>query len=327
MQMDRKAQRVESIRTRLQNLICKSPSQTRVPPNRLTNGTKTSDEQHGEYVDPKDITNTYRSRAPFPFLFSSDDAKQPKVSIASISQPDHDAMMRLINAGRITATRVNEGSSSSVRAGLTPLDMDRTLVSNANESIGTSPVDFSRQSSISRRDSSMMEDGNKTQFQIPPTLPAFSTILGSESPLPFSQLPPSRLSGPPSSLPRPRSVDSLPPISSYSSAMAIDPPTPILSRSLRWNRIYEDLGRLGSGVAQWGKEIDDLRMRMEDLSKGEEEMIRQSLKELKMELELTKAENSSLKDQVKNLTEENQKVTCERDVLKDLLLERMSQST
>ncbi|EPS39143.1 hypothetical protein H072_7079 [Dactylellina haptotyla CBS 200.50] len=290
----------------------------------LTN--RALDEQHGEFVDAKDITNTYRSRAPFPFLFNSDDPKQPKVSIASISQPDHDAMMRLINAGRITASRVNESSTTGTRTTVTPIEPDRDSMSSpVDTKIPIGKLEYNQRATLSRRASSTVDEGS-SQFQIPPTLPAFSTILSNETPFSFPQLQSSSLQTTLPTLPRPRSVDSLPPITSYSSAMVIDPPLES-PRSSRWSRIYNDISRLGSGVVQWSKDIEALRIQIEELSRGESESSKQTSQVLKEELEQIRAENSALQLQVKHLTEENQKVICERDVLKNLLLERMSQAT
>ncbi|KAK6357189.1 hypothetical protein TWF718_001513 [Orbilia javanica] len=302
--MDRKAQRIENIRMHLRNLIY---------------------EQHGEQVDPKEITNTHRSRAPFQFVFKSDDPKQPKVSIASISQPDYDAIMRLIMAGRLRATRTDESLNFF---GLKQ-EPDGASQPSPTETFETSSITTSPTGSVGRisfkRESPNVEEITTGGAQIarsplasvpgsPPKLPSFNTMMNLGGALEFS--PPSH----PAHLPplsRPQNMNNFIPVTSHqmSTAMAIDDPPRSLGTAY-WDRIHKDVEELRLGAFQWAEELGEIKASVEELSKlqrrkEDSEMVYSEIEELK-------SENTALKLRVEALEEEKRIITNERDILKRL---------
>ncbi|KAK6516641.1 hypothetical protein TWF506_006539 [Arthrobotrys conoides] len=296
--MDRKAQRIETIRTHLRNLIY---------------------EQHGELVDPRDITNTHRSRAPFQFVFKSDDPKQPKVSIASISQPDYDAIMRLIKAGRLRASRIDENLTFF---GLKQ-DLDGSQKSPTEvfeNSTSSSPIESARQFMLHQREPSSTEETMPNRLQVgglPPTLPPFSTIMAHRNTLalsPHSQ--PAQFSP----LPHSQNFDNFVPPTSFPmpTAMAIDnfPDSP---GTFCWGQLHTDIQRLRLGASQWAKELGDVQKKMEELSNLDNQVGKESSQAALLEIETLKSENSALKLRVEALETENRAITNQRDFLKRLL--------
>ncbi|KAK6363134.1 hypothetical protein TWF730_000583 [Orbilia blumenaviensis] len=293
--MDRKAQRIENIRAHLRDLIY---------------------DQHREQVDPKDITNTHRSRAPFQFIFKSDDPKQPKVSIASISQPDYDAIMRLITTGRLRAVRIDGSPDTS--------NLQQDIDLSQRSPTGTIETTFTpgpvEQLVVRKRESLGLDEASTGSFQTPqllPTLPPFSTIMTHGSGLTLSP-PQSTTQISPSS--HSRSFDNPIGLSSFpvSTAMALDDP-PGSPGTTCWGQIHKDLQVLRAGAAQWAEDLGDIQTRIEELSKLEKEVGRESSEVAYSEIEQLKSENSALRLRVEILEKENKNVTKERDFLKRLL--------
>ncbi|RVD80811.1 uncharacterized protein DFL_008702 [Arthrobotrys flagrans] len=301
--MDRKAQRIETTRMHLRNLIY---------------------EQHGEQVNPKEITNTHRSRAPFQFVFKSDDPKQPRVSIASISQPDYDAIMRLIKAGRLRAIRIDD-NPDFVGLKQDPDVSQQSPTEIFETGITPSPIESVRQLTFNRRESLNIEEAMAGRFRtggVLPTLPPFSTIMTHENtlalspPLHGAQLP---------SLPHSQSLDNLIPLTSFPTptAMVIDDPLDSPG-SACWSQIHKDIEGLRLGATQWAEELGDVQTRIEVLSKLEKQVGKEGSQVAYSEMEKLKLENVALKLRVKALEKENRDITNERDFLKRLL-DRISQ--
>ncbi|KAF3209371.1 hypothetical protein TWF191_000428 [Orbilia oligospora] len=246
--------RIETIRAHLRNLIY---------------------EQHGELVDPKDITNTHRSRAPFQFVFKSDDPKQPKVSIASISQPDYDAIMRLIKAGRLRASRIDENLTffgfkqdldSSQRS---PTEIFETSASS-------SPIESARQLMfhMHKRELSSSEEtmpGRSQAGVVLPKLPPFSTIMTRRNTSPLS---PRLQTAQPPPPPHPQGFDSFTPLGPHPipTAMAIDE-SPGSPRLACWSQLNQHIHKLRLGAVQWAEDLGDIQTRVEELSKLENQSV------------------------------------------------------
>ncbi|KAK6536360.1 hypothetical protein TWF281_000599 [Arthrobotrys megalospora] len=303
--MDRKAQRIETIRTALRDLIY---------------------EQHREQVDPKEITNTHRSRAPFQYVFKSDDPKQPKVSIASISQPDYDTIMRLIKARRLRAIRIDDNPDV---VGLKQEgDISQQSPTETIEGgIIPSPVESNRQFALNRRSSSALEEATAFRYPIPTTLtklPPFSAFIADRNVRnALAVSPPTSVPTQIPALPHSRSVDNLAGFGSFS-AMAIDG-APDSPGTVCWNQIHKDIQGLRAGVTRWAEGLDDVQARIEELSKLEKEVGKEESRVAYSEIEKLKSENATLKLRVEALENENKNITNERDFWKRLQ-GRISQS-
>ncbi|KAF3179441.1 hypothetical protein TWF225_003404 [Orbilia oligospora] len=298
--MDRKAQRIETIRAHLRNLIY---------------------DQHGELVDPKDITNTHRSRAPFQFVFKSDDPKQPKVSIASISQPDYDAIMRLIKAGRLRASRIDE-NLTFFGFKQDPDSSQRSPTEIFETSASSSPIESARQLMfhMHKRELSSSEEtmpGRSQAGAILPTLPPFSTIMTRRNTSPLS---PHLQTTQPPPPPHPQGFDSFIPLGSHPipTAMAIDEP-PGSPGLACWSQLNKHIHKLRLGAVQWAEDLGDIQTRVEELSKLENQVSAKSSQEIYLKVESLRSENSALRLRVEALEKENRDIKNQRDYLKGLL--------
>ncbi|KAK6509364.1 hypothetical protein TWF481_004114 [Arthrobotrys musiformis] len=292
--MDRKAQRIETIRAHLRNLIY---------------------EQHGEEVDPKEITNTHRSRAPFQFVFRSDDPRQPKVSIASISQPDYDAIMKLIKAGRLRALRIDESPDfASLKQDPDFFQPSPTEIFESG--ITPSPIESTRQFIPNQRESSIEETmaGRFQAESAPPKLPPFSAIITHGNALAFS--PPSHTQQHPS-LPRSKKLGNFTPLTSppMPNPIAIDPPLNSPGAAC-WGQIHQHIEELRSGATRWVADLGDIRTKIEELSKLEKQVGKEDSQLAYSEIERLRSENATLKLRIEALEKDNRNIANERDFLK-----------